>query len=270
MFVAVKAVVNQIPPIELVWLRYLIATACLVIYAGFKHIYWHWNTKQIILCVIIGILGYNISLITQESGTLASNAQMGAVVTTAMPIFMIILARIFLNEKLNVGKLVAIAIAIVGVFVIVGNNMAEGQSIKGIILFLISSLAWAGSSIMFEKASNFYSNLQITIIGMITTLVILTPWTTYHWKILASINYFEPKICFSLLFIGCITTAVAYLMWNAGMRMTSPDTAGMMYLLQPIVGTTLGWLILGEQVSIGFAIGTALIIGSVAVYLKAR
>lgn len=46
------------------------------------------------------------------------------------------------------------------------------------------------------------------------------------------------------------------------------DTAGIFYLTQPIVGTLLGWLCLGEQVSMAFGIGTVVIISSILMYLK--
>lgn len=268
MFVAVKGVVGIIPPMELVWLRYLIATICLLAYAWYHHVKWHWNTKQLLLCVLVGLFGYNISLVTQETGTMLSNAQMGAVVTTSMPLFTVALAWIFLREKIRWQQMLAVLMATAGVLIIVGNNMAQHQSLNGIIMLLISSLAWAIASLIFEKMSGFYSNLQVTIICCFLTFLALTPWTAEHWSVFHGVNFLSPKIFLSLLFIGAITTALACLLWNKGILIMGADTAGIFYLTQPIVGTLLGWLCLGEQVSMAFGIGTVVIISSILMYLK--
>ncbi|MDP0528568.1 EamA family transporter [Lacticaseibacillus paracasei] len=47
------------------------------------------------------------------------------------------------------------------------------------------------------------------------------------------------------------------------MQLTSASISGLFYVIQPIVGTLLGWLLLQEQLTWGFLLGTVLIIGSV-------
>jgi len=85
---------------------------------------------------------------------------------------------------------------------------------------------------------------------------------------LTSINFFEPKVILCLLYLGVISTAIAFVMWNKGLTMVSASASGLFFLLQPIVGTLLGWLLLNEGITFGFIIGTVLILGSVWVSIR--
>ncbi|MNO43048.1 EamA-like transporter family protein [compost metagenome] len=70
---------------------------------------------------MIGLIGNAISIVTQEIGTMLANAQMGAIITSTTPAFMVLFARFILKEKLTLKKAVSIAFASIGVFIIVGH-----------------------------------------------------------------------------------------------------------------------------------------------------
>ncbi len=59
-------------------------------------------------------------------------------------------------------------------------------------------------------------------------------------------------------------------MWNAGLRLMASNLSGLFFLFQPIVGAVLGWLFLGEALTIGFAVGTGMIFLSIWVAIRLR
>lgn len=61
---------------------------------------------------------------------------------------------------------------------------------------------------------------------------------------------------------------VGLLLWNRGLQMLTASSGGLFFFFQPIVGTFLGWLLLGEQIGWSFWIGTILI--SIGVFLVIR
>lgn len=81
MFVVVKMIVDEIHPIQLVWLRYLIAIVFLTVFSLLKREKWQWNWSDLKLIFLIGLIGNTISIVTQETGTWLSSAQTGAVIT---------------------------------------------------------------------------------------------------------------------------------------------------------------------------------------------
>ncbi|XIF19987.1 MAG: DMT family transporter [Acetilactobacillus jinshanensis] len=268
MFVVVKSIVNEIPPIELVWLRYATAVLCLLIFSLFMKSRWKYDAHDLKLIIVIGILGNTLSLVTQETGTWLSNAQTGAVITTSTPIFMIIFAWLVLHQRLTWARLGAVIMAALGVITIVGINTGGAHLLLGILSLLVSSCAWALASILLKRLHGTYNTAQITLISSFVAVVMLLPWIFTHTGTMASIHFTSLKTIFCILYLGCISTASAFMMWDKGVELLGADNSGMFYLIQPIVGAILGWLILGESISAGFLIGAALIIGSVYVYLR--
>lgn len=99
-------------------------------------------------------------------------------------------------------------------------------------------------------------------------IICLLPFSLNNTTALLKINFFEPKIIFCLLYLGAISTALAFVMWNQGLTMVEASSSGLFFLLQPVIGTLLGWLLLNEDISIGFILETLLILGSVWVSVK--
>ncbi|AUI72544.1 DMT family transporter [Companilactobacillus alimentarius] len=267
MFVVVKIIVNEVHPIQLVWLEYLIALVFLIGYSIMKKEKWHINWSDLKLVFWIGIIGNTISLVAQEMGTGLSNAQTASVITSTIPAFMIIFGWLILKEKLNKIKILSVVIAILGVVMIVGLKMSGTNVILGVLLLVLDSIAWALMSVLVKKVKT-YSSLQITIMSTVVAVVALTPFILSDMSSLTSINFADPTIILSLLYIGAVSTAVAYVMWNRGLQIVSAGSSGVFYLIQPIVGSFLGWLLLGEQISVGFVIGSFMILASVWISVK--
>ena len=267
MFVVVKIIVDEVHPIQLVWLEYLISLVFLIGYSLIKGEKWHINWPDLRLIFWIGVIGNTISLVAQEMGTGLSNAQTGSVITSTIPAFMIIFGWLILKEPLDKVKIFSVIIAILGVVMIVGLKISGTNVVLGVLLLILTAITWALMSVLIKKVKT-YSSLQITIMSTVVAVVCLTPFILSDLPSLTSINFAEPKVILSLLYIGAISTAVAYVMWNKGLKVISASSSGLFYLIQPIVGSFLGWLLLGEQISVGFVIGSAMILASVWISVK--
>ncbi len=162
MFVVVKSVVSEIPPIQLVWLRYLIGSVALLVIALVAKIQWHWDKKNLLLIFLIGLIGDTISIVAQETGTMFSSAQLGSVVTTATPAFMIVFSWPLLRIKPTKGKWISLSLAILGVVSIVGFHFTGNNLLLGVIFLLIAGLTWALMSVLIELVDKKYSIIQVT------------------------------------------------------------------------------------------------------------
>lgn len=267
MFVVVKIIVGEIHPLELVWLRYLVAIIFLIGFSLFQKEQWHLNWHDLRLIVLIGIIGNTISIVTQETGTWLSSAQTGAVITSSTPTFMIIFAWLILKEKLTRVKVISVVMATIGVVMIVGVHLTGNNILLGVLSLIIAALAWALMSVLVKQVKT-YTSLQTTILSTTVAIICLTPFILQNSASILKINFFEPKTILCLLYLGAVSTAAAFVMWNKGLTMVSASVSGLFFLLQPIVGTLLGWLLLNEGISFGFLFGTILILGSVWVSIR--
>lgn len=268
MFVVVKSVVAEIPPIQLVWLRYLIGSIALLIIALFAKIQWHWDKRNLLLIFLIGLIGDTISIVAQETGTMFSSAQLGSVVTTATPAFMIIFSWPLLKIKPTKSKWISLFLAILGVISIVGLHFNGKNLFLGVIFLLIAGLTWALMSVLIELIDQKYSIIQVTFLGTLVAIAALTPVIFIQKKILFNIAWGSVHIWLSLLYLGIVSTAIAFFLWNKGLVLFHSPTSGLFFLFQPIVGTLLGWLFLKESITAGFFVGLGLIVVSIIVSIR--
>lgn len=268
MFVVVKIVVNYIPPVELVLLRYLVAIVILVLVSWLKKEKWIINKADLGLIFLIGLMGNTISILAQETGTWLSNAQTGAVITSSTPTFMILFAWWLLKEKLTKVKLLSVIMATIGVFCIVGMHLTGQHVLWGVLSLILAALTWALMSVLIKRLSGNYSPLQVTIMSTLVAIFCLSPVMVINRQVFMQIAFLNPIIIACLLYLGVVSTALAFVLWNQGLHLVSAGSSGLFFLLQPIVGTLLGWLFLHERLTWGFLIGSLLIIGSVWVAIR--
>lgn len=260
MYVVVKVVVAVIPPLELVWMRYVVAIVALLVIGLLTKQKWKIEKRYLLLIIAIGIIGNTISIVAQETGTMLSTAQMGAIITASTPAFMVIFARIILKESLTIKKGLSVFLATAGVVLIVGiGNMSMSNTLGGVSL-VIAALTWALMSVLVKRVPSDYSQIVVTTYATFVALIVLTPFVLPR---LHAINFSElahPTIWGGLLYLGVVSTAGGFLLWNRGLQMLNASSGGIFFFFQPIVGTLLGWLLLGEKIGIMFWIGSFLIL----------
>ncbi|WP_094701846.1 DMT family transporter [Brevibacillus laterosporus] len=259
MYVVVKVVVDFVPPLELVWFRYVIAIFALLMIGVITKQSWRIKKRDWLLIFIIGLIGNTISIVTQEVGTMLSTAQMGAIITSTTPAFMVLFARIILKEKITYKKEISIILATLGVCIIVGNAHIDSSHQLGGVSLLIAALTWSLMSVLIKRVPEQYSQIVVTSYAILVAIALLTPFTIGRLAKLDFQAMMHPSIWGGLLYLGVISTACAFLLWNRGLQMLNASSGGLFFFFQPIVGTFLGWLLLGEQIGFSFWIGTTLI-----------
>ncbi|MEK4750420.1 EamA family transporter [Niallia sp. FSL W8-0177] len=270
MYVVVKVVVSVIPPLELVWIRYLIALVVLVIIGLVTKQTWKIKKKHIGLITVISIVGYVISIVTQETGTMLSSAQMGAIITSTTPAFMVVFASLILKERLNFKKAISVSLATIGVIIIVGIDDINMSSMLGGISLIIAALTWALMSVLIKCLPSDYTQIVVNTYATLIAFVVLTPFVITKLSNLNMSELTNPSIWGGLLYLGIVSTAIAFLLWNRGLQMLNASGGGVFFFFQPVVGTLLGWLILGETISITFWFGSFLILLGVLIVLRDR
>jgi drug/metabolite transporter (DMT)-like permease len=265
LYVVSKVVLDFIPPFTLVWIRYLIAFAVLRTIVGrlglSQPLSKDWRTFM-----TIGLIGYTVSIGCQFIGTRLSSAHMGSVLTAASPAFMVFFARRMLGEAVTTRKLFSTLLATVGVLVIVGLDHGTGPAGSGMIgnFFLVgAAVTWAILSVLARRASATYSPLIITTHAIFWGWLFTTPAMLIELHYLPVSGLDRPTVWLAILYISIISTAGAFFLWNKGMQLVEAGIGSVFFFLQPVVGSLLGWLILGETLAPSFLAGSGLVLGGV-------
>lgn len=268
MYVVVKVVVEVVPPLELVWMRYLIAVIALGIIGIMMRQSWKIAKKDWLIIFLVGLIGNTISIVTQEMGTMLSTAQMGAIITATTPAFMVVFARLILKENITLKKCLSIALATIGVGIVVGNGQIDVTQQLGGLYLLLAALTWALMSVFVKKVPSHYSQIVVTTYTSMIAVMLLTPFVLPRLQNLDLASVLQPTISGGLLYLGIISTAGGFLLWNKGLQLMNASSGGLFFFFQPIVGTFLGWLLLGETIGLSFWIGSLLIFSGVFIVIR--
>ncbi|MDA1632840.1 DMT family transporter [Bacillus cereus] len=266
MYVVSKYVLDFIPPLTLVWLRFIIAFV--VLYMILK-IAEKKQKKKITIrkkdwlsFAWIGFIGYFISITCQFIGTKLSDAHTGSLVTSATPAFMVIFAALILKEKLTTRRLFSTIIATIGVIIVIGWDIEIGSYFIGTIILVGAAITWALLSIYVKIASARFSSLVITTYAIFFSLFFITPFMIWEFQS-NPIEHMNMYVVLGVLYLGIISTAGAFFLWNKGLELMDASIGSLFFFFQPIVGSLLGWLLLNETLNSNFFIGGILIVCSV-------
>ncbi|GAB6180895.1 DMT family transporter [Desulfotomaculum defluvii] len=267
MYVVSKYVLDFITPITLVWLRYVIAFFVLYIILKISQNKTKNHTQlkksDWLLLGWIGFIGYFVSISFQFIGTKLSDAHTGALITSATPAFIVIFARLVLKERLTARKIFSLLLATIGVSIVVGWDSNLGSHLWGSVILVAAAITWALLSVYVKVASYNHSSLIITTYAILFALIFTTPFMV--WEIQTNNILFNREIILGVLYLGTVSTAGAFFLWNKGMEIIDAGIGSVFFFFQPLVGSFLGWLLLNEHLDLNFYLGGALILLGVLV-----
>lgn len=267
MYVVSKYTLDFIPPFTLLWLRYV--SALLVLYPLAARLRKKPFTRADQMAFIsIGFVGNFVSVGLQFVGTRLSSAHNGAILTSASPAFILIFAWLMLGERLTARKLLSVILASIGVIIVVGWDSGSSggwQSLVGNLALIGAAITWALLSVLARKFSATLPPLVITTGAIFWAILMTTPVMVIEWRFLPVTGLTNPVLWAAVLYLGIVSTAGAFYLWNKGMSMVEAGTGSVFFFLQPVVGAFLGWLVLGELLSSSFFGGGAVILLAVLI-----
>lgn len=254
-----KVVLEVIPPFTLLSLRLILGAAVLGLIILFQKNR-TFTRKNFRDSFLVGIVGYGISLAFQFVGTKLSTASTGALVTSATPAFVLLFAPLLLAEKTTIRRMIALIISTLGVIAVIDPRTADLTSslYVGNLSLLAAALTWALYSVLVRKISlsaDLLTSSAVMLVAGIPSSVVFGLFEINN----QGIGEITMGIAAGILFLGIVSTALAMFLWNYAFSKLPAATASLTFFAQPIVGTLLGWLFLGEEITSLFIIGGILI-----------
>jgi len=123
-------------------------------------------------------------------------------------------------------------------------------------------------SVLVKKIPQQYSQIVTTTYTSLVAVCSLTPVVVPRLKYLDISSILQPTISGGLIYLGIVSTAGGFLLWNKGLQLMNASSGGLFFFFQPIVGTFLGWLLLDETIGFSFWLGTMLIFSGVFFVIK--
>jgi len=260
MYVVSKVVLEVIPPFSLLTIRLLMGALTLWLVIYFRKNRPTFTREQFWASLLVGFVGYGISLGFQFVGTKLSTASNGSLVTSATPAFVLLFAPFILGEKTTIRRIVALLISTLGVVAVIDPRNAElsPSLFWGNMSLLAAALTWALYSVLVRKVSksiDLLTSSTVMLLGGLPSSIAFGVWEIQT----LGIGEITMGIIGGLLFLGIISTAVAMYLWNHAFAELPAAVASLTFFAQPVVGTLLGWFFLAERITPLFLLGGVLI-----------
>ena len=264
-FAIIKIGVQEIPPITLAFLRFLIAVPFLITftYLRNRHAFERRILKDWKIFALLGVTGVTLQNLLQNVGLQFTTASNASLIIGANPIFIALLDTLYLKEKATLRLVSGVVLAFSGVVLVIKPTEwpLHPMMVIGDLLCLCSGFAWACYSVLTRKQLLEYGANEITTYSMaLGTLFLLPSSLVFETLDLPA----SSMSWFILLYLGLLCSGLAFLLWSRALEDVSATKAGAFLFFIPVVSVMFAHFILSEPLDVLFAVGTILVLIGVA------
>lgn len=174
-------------------------------------------------------------------------------------IMVIFMARGWLGTPIRAGAVAAAVTGVLGVaLLLIGPDAALDP--VGIAAGLGGAASMAAGTVLSRKWQPPVSALSFTAWQLTAGGLILLPFALIMEPALPSLT---ARNLAGLVWLGLIGAAATYAIWFRGIARIEPGAVAMLGMTSPLTAVILGWVVLGQSLSLLQGVGAAIVLGSV-------
>lgn len=262
-----KHVIKNIPPLLTVGLRTCIAgIAMIVVYR-----YWSrrtgaggWHASDLPLLLALGLLGVGVNQLCFVLGLAKTSVSHASIMIGLTPVLVLVIAAVTGQERLSVGRLVGMAVAIGGVAVLQTGSAGRSSSLSGDLLVMLAALAFAWYTVRGKAEVHRLGGVTVNMFGYVCSAVVMLPVTgMFAWGF--DFNGLPWSVWLGLLYMALFPSVACYLIYYYALKHIPASRLAAFAYLQPVVATLIAIPTVGEYPTQSLLAGGALVMAGVFV-----
>jgi len=237
--------VSGVPVVEVVFWRCVIGALTLLVVCGLLG-YLRLdllNYTKLGLAMLSGVAIVGNWLLLFESYARAS-ISISTAVYNVQPFMLVMLAAVFLGEKITVQKLAWLSVAFVGMLAIVtahGSQQNTGDDyLMGVALALGAAFLYAIAALIIKRLKEVPPHLM-ALIQVTTGALLLAPLMQWH-SLSASMDAWA-----ALLTLGVVHTGLMYVLLYGAIQKLPTAITGALSFIYPIAAILVDWIAFGHR-----------------------
>ena len=207
---------------------------------------------------LTAVAGYNWLFLT---GLTLAPASDGAIIVPGLaPVFTAVLAGALLHERLGLRGLIGLAVAAVGLYLVVSPSGAtDQQRLLGDALFVAGAALWGVYSVLARIASRRFNAVSTTLYGTALGSLVLIPPAILEGgadRLAAA----PAEALAGMAYLALFGTVGAFVLLNLGVARIGAARASAFALLVPVVGVLTSVALLNETLGPLTLLGGAVVI----------
>jgi drug/metabolite transporter (DMT)-like permease len=262
-FPATKIALADFPPMALVFLRMVVATALLAPFVGripktrYRKGDWKW-------LVLVGLFEPCLYFLFEANALRFTGASQAGVISAMAPLLVAVGARIFLSEELSLRTISGLLLSLAGVAVLsLGGHSAEAapNPVLGNALELGAMVCAAGYFIVLRHLTSRYDPWLVTGVMSLSGLIFFLPGALLAGP--STWLHASPQAWLAVVYLGAFVTLGAIGLYNLAASKMPAARAAISINLVPFAAVASSWLLLGEQLTLLQVAGGLVIVGGV-------
>ena len=229
------------------------------------------NGREWGLLVVASFLGVPVQFLIQFYALSITTVSHAALMVGTMPVILAVGAAVFAHERMDLVGWMALAGSTCGAGLIAlgaGSRAKGGATLAGDLLVVVSLLIALSWILINKELMERHSHVVVTAYGLAIGTLMLLVWVPVRYG-MPPVAGVSVKAWLALAGSGVLCTATTTLLWNWGMTQVPASQAGVLLNMEPLIGSLLGVLVLGERLGPSAWVGGGLILAS-AITLTTR
>lgn len=223
------------------------------------------NLPTMIPMAILGVTTFNTLLYTAARTSTALNLSL---IATSTPVFIMLLARVFLGEALTPRKVLGLCLALAGVLLLVSDGdpsrLARLDFVIGDLWMTLAAMLFAAYTILIRRSATDLSQPVFLLVLFGMGIVFLLPWAGWEMDA-AGFPTLTPGAMGAILYVGLGASLAAYALWNKAVATIGPSLSGLIYYSLPLFSGVTAFLVLGEPMGWPHLVSAIGILGGIIV-----
>jgi drug/metabolite transporter (DMT)-like permease len=264
-FIVARDVIKQIPPVSLNFYRWLTATIIIAPFA-WKQTRNNWSViKNHLLyffwVALTGVSLFNTFVYVGAHYTTAIN--MALIGTTSSPIMVVILARIFIKEKIYLLKAIGTLLCLTGVLFLLSqgdfHNLVHLHFGEGDLWLLVAAFCFAIYNILVRKKPKELRPLPFLFVIFSLGTIIMIPFFFYEAGRSAAIPW-NAHLIGSVIFLGLGASVICFFIWNIAIGKLGAGRTALFGNLIPVFSSLEAVAILHERITTFHLVSFSLVV----------
>ena len=219
--------------------------------------------RDLAFLIPLGLVGIGLFYLLYFYTVRESTVGTAAILLYSSPAFVVVLARLFLNEALNAAKVFALFMTAGGIFLVAGAYDPSNLEVIPTVLLtgLLSGLTYGLYSIFGCPVTGHLGPSIILSYALFFGSLLLVVAALPTLDTLAGL----PRSSYALLLmLAVVHTTLAFALYTFGLGRLGAGRAAIVATVEPVVAGALGTALLGEALTVPKGVGALLVISGAA------
>ena len=253
-FIIARGLHQQISPVSLSFYRWFLATLFFLPVAWNK-VRTEWKAllphkSYLVLTALAGVTIFNTLVYVAGHFTTAINLSL--IGTTASPVFVFIIAAVFLKQSLSRFQIAGMFLCIAGILILLSKGdpgqLSRFRFTAGDLWILAAALSFAIYTLLVRKMPAHLSPIVFVFAIFLLGTLFLLPAFFVDCLVSPPVNWNGPLVG-SLLYLGIGASVIAFLSWNISIRYIGPAKTALFGNLIPVFSSIEAAVILNESLT---------------------